>query len=501
MRLNKIKLHFLALTGALTLGVSCMDDEGNYDYKDINEVEINAVSEDYTVERFTNLVINPEVKFSIDVDGAGEYSYRWVAVTDASGKQQATELGTTKNLDAVINLKPGEYIGYYFVTDEKTGIETQYDFNLEVINTTYEGWLVLSDTDQNPRVDMISLYNGEYQPFYDVFAENGLELSGEAKFMNCYTFTRNMTTGEIIYGVYVSTTGNGTTRVDPDTFEWSPEMRVSAEFQSPQPEDLELDALESPVGLSSFALVDNNVYFYNFSMQRAYSSPLNTIAGERFDVSPMMGKGYQTFAALYDTTNKRYVRAYRGAMYTMPASRSTKFNYNDTGMDLVYMTSNDYSGLKGNYVFSILKDPATSKHYLANFNIGNSSQTYYEEITGDEEAPFAQAEHIAINPVYGYIYYNIGSKVYRYDWTKVTPEVRLELDAGSDEITLLKFHDFAGEVNTSYVEMQNHLIVGRHDGIEGTLEFYDVQNLDNPLNLVSSYSGFGKVKSVAYRQR
>ncbi|MCH4553054.1 PKD-like family lipoprotein [Aestuariibaculum lutulentum] len=494
MMILKIKFQQLfALLVTLMLAVSCMDDLGNYDYQDINEVAFGNIDEKYVVKRFDNLVINPEVYFRLDESGMGEYEYRWVAVKDTGiGIQELTELSESKNLDEVISLVPGDYFGYYFVKDVKTGIETQYRFDIEVTNSIYEGWLVLSDGTDAPQLDMISLIDGEYSPIYNVLDGSGIELGGEAGFV--YTFGYDIN----FYGIYVSTSGNGTTKIHPDTFEWLPTYTIANEFVTPQPADLELDNLESQSGRTGFALFGGNAYYYNTVIGTAYSSPINILGGTQFEVSPMIGKGGQTtYSAMYDNTNKRFVRSYRGRMYTFAASASTKFDYNNTGMELVYMKSNDYGGYNGAAVFSILRDPATSKYYLAVFNMSNSAQLYYGEIT---DPNFAQASNITVNPVYGYLYYNIGSKVYRYDWNPEIPATRLELDAGNDEITMLKFHDFIGG-KAEYVTMQNHLIVGRHNGTEGKLEFYDVLNLNQPLNLVDTYSGFGKVKSISYRQR
>ena len=43
----------------------CTPDHGNYDYTELNEVSIDSIQEEYTVNRFSTLKIEPELKFSL----------------------------------------------------------------------------------------------------------------------------------------------------------------------------------------------------------------------------------------------------------------------------------------------------------------------------------------------------------------------------------------------------------------------------------------------------
>ncbi|MGY0035191.1 hypothetical protein [Pedobacter sp. NJ-S-72] len=164
-------------------------------------------------------------------------------------------------------------------------------------------------------------------------------------------------------------------------------------------------------------------------------------------------------------------------------------------MDLLHM---DWVKFNGGEVFAILKDPNSSKKYLARFNSKTNSQSYYAEITGTD---FAQAEQYAVSPDMGYLFYTVGSKVYEYDMSLKTTS--LMLDKGSSKISLLKF-----QVYKSYRKYKdgNKLIVCSYDpagteGANGKMEQFIVPPLNGGLQLFQSYTGMGKIQSINYRER
>lgn len=340
---------------------------------------------------------------------------------------------------------------------------------------------------------MIPFFEGEFNVRTDILdlLDSELTLSGEPKFVYTYPYKSDF------YGVYVSTTGNGTNKLEPDTFEWNKFYNISSEFVSSQPEDLEVDNILAKGSGMSYAVVDGNVYYYFNTFGWTYSAPINSIRGATFEASTFIGKGaYWGNSILYDNTNKRFVRTNFGNTSVMPTG--TRFNYT-TGKDLEYMVGNDFnttnSNTAGTQIFAILKDPSNSKKYLALFNASTSAQTYYAEVLATD---FDQATSYAVSPNYGYLFYAVGGKVYQYDYSLKT--TKLMIDKGSDEITMIKFNDFFYS-NSVYDELELQLIVCSYDGTEGTMELYNVPPVNGQIELQTSYSGFGKIKSVTYRER
>lgn len=481
-------IPFIAISLFLT---SCYEDKGNYDYNEVNELSFDGFEENYSVFSYENLNITPTINATLDTEqNEDRYSYRWVASTFSD----ATELATTRNLDITVDLLPGNYRVYYFVKDKVTDIEWQDHFNLQVSNGIYEGWMVLNAVNNGSRLDMISLLEDTYTPKYDILqlTNSQLTLEGTPGFVECYSLNRNW------YGIYVSTTGNGTTKLEPNTFEWKEAYNISYEFGTRQPKYLEIDNLIIKDGGKSFATFNGDVYYYFDVFRVSYSVPINTVNGVKFKASPMIGTGFwaSNNAILFDETNQKFMFFNGSRCSDIPEAGSTLFNYNDTKKELTYMISNDFNVHR---TFAILKDPTNGKSYGAIFDSTNFVQDYYAEITATD---FHLATHYAISPVFGYLFYSVGGKVYQYDF--YTKNTKLMIDKGSKEISLLKFQKFYG--SSKYDNLAKQLIVGIYDasgteGSNGSLELYTVPPVNGQIVLSESYDGFGKIKSISYRQR
>ena len=494
----KIKL-ILALLITVVLS-SCLEDEGNYDYKDINEVVFNGIEDEYALLRFDDFKISPEITFTEDPGNVNDYSYRWVAVkikASSTEEDNVTELATTKDLDIKLELLPGDYTIHYFITDNSTNVEWQTKSTLRVANAIFEGWLLLSTVGSEPRLDMIPFIDGEFlAPKQDVLSFVGSELTLQGTPGFVY-FNRSAKPFE---GIYVSTSGNGTTKLEPDTFGWNIAYNLSQEFDTDQPEDLEVDSMYANGSGFSYVVKDGNVYLYFRIFNFNYSTPINRIGGVNFEASSMIGRGSGGYSTiLYDNTNKRFVQTQYGTTGEITANE-TLFNYT-TGKDLVYMIGNDYNALSGDAIFAILNDPNDGKNYLALFSSRDFVQSYYGEILATD---FDQATGYAISPDFGYLFYAVGSKVYQYDFSLGT--TKLMLDKGSEEITLIKFHDIFTYWKPEYSDINKKLIVCSYDasGIEGengTMEIYTVPPVNGQIVLEERYTGFGKIESITYRER
>ena len=55
---------------------SCSEDKGNYDYIDLNDVEIHEVEQNYILEQMTVLKITPKLSFKLSEDESN-LEYLW----------------------------------------------------------------------------------------------------------------------------------------------------------------------------------------------------------------------------------------------------------------------------------------------------------------------------------------------------------------------------------------------------------------------------------------
>jgi len=110
--IKKIQIK-IAVMLLLILASSCVSDEGNYNYTDINTLNVTGIDNEYTVYTGESFKISPNLNPTKD-DGTdpNRYTFEWVAL-----KGTRTVIGTTKDFDAAIKLSPGQYKIYYLITD------------------------------------------------------------------------------------------------------------------------------------------------------------------------------------------------------------------------------------------------------------------------------------------------------------------------------------------------------------------------------------------------
>src|SRR5215203_6859526 len=245
---QKLNLFFLLfLTIALA---SCYKDLGNYDYTPINEVHFEGIQEAYTATLGEPISITPVLKFSQDTGAdTSAYTYEWIGLRldNVLPGEQKKEIARTRNLDMVMTLPPAPYRVWYRVTDKKTGVQWQTEFNLTVVTSIFEGWLVLNDVGGKARLDMVSFINGQPKTVIDVLGTVGSKLppQGAPKYVYTYNFQPNT------YGIYLSTE-TGTSRIHPETFDWDPTYDIKYEMLGNVPENFSTNAIVSPTGNSAY---------------------------------------------------------------------------------------------------------------------------------------------------------------------------------------------------------------------------------------------------------
>ncbi|TDP02230.1 PKD-like family lipoprotein [Flavobacterium sp. 245] len=496
--LKNIKIQFL-LSLMLVLTYSCAEDEGNYNYNAINEIHATGIQESYTVYTGDNFKIAPDLNETlVDVNNTDRYSYEWVALNPSKLLLESrTLISTTKNLDGVIKLAPGSYNVYYFVKDKVTGVTWQQEpFELNVVSAIYEGWLVIGNVQDKARLDMISILPGIPQPriITDVLDASGsaLKLTGKAVEVSC--FGAAVSVGSI-YGIYVTTTENGTARLDPDSFAWSQTQNLAYETSGGSfPTNFGIDFMETPGSAGeNFIYSKGDIYYYYRVFNIKYGLPQNILetATKTFSAAPFIASNQGAIGSpvFFNNDTRSFVRfSYsKGNCSAMPpvTPSSTVLDWNNTDSDLLYMTTSNFNGFEN---FAVLKNRSTGKYNLLRFSQG-LIQSYYKEILNAPE--FDKATKFAVSPDSGYLFYAVGGKVYEYD--NGTQSAKLMINKGAEEITYIGFNKLAKNEDKK-------LIVGSY-GTSGTMELYTVPPVNGNLILTSKYEGLCKIIDVAYRRR
>jgi len=485
--MNLLKYLFSAI---LIMGATaCYKDLGNYDYTEPNRVLISGIEEKYTAYQGSYLEIIPQLNFTEGKSGdSARYKYEWISMkSGALVADKRRDLGTNLSLRTKVALPTGVYNVYYRVTDTLTGIMWQKSFDLEVVSEIYEGWMVMTDVNGTARLDMINKdkVTNAYKVIPDVLGVTGsaLSLKGKPVKVNCFRINPQATG----YAIYLST-DKTTDRIDAETFQYTSTLNIKYEMLSNIPETFAPHSFADAGGYRNFMMEGTDMYYYNYVFQIRYGLPINILKGETtpFQAAPFIATSTLAEATcLYDMTNKRFVRHVGSDANCGPMPTGTLFDFN-TGMDLVYMT---YTTYDNGSVFAVLHDQSSGKYYLARFVFGNTiQQVYYEEMTATD---IALAKNFSVSPNLGYIFYNVGGKLYSYDMSLKAS--KLMIDKGNQSFTLLQFRGntlMAGSVDPA-----------KPEGANGTLESYTVQPIQGPLEPGNAWSGLGKIVSISYRTR
>ncbi len=498
---------------------SCYDDKGNYTYHDINEVEIvDWNTGGYTIKLGDSLKITPALFFTLD-QNPDDYEYEW-AVTKKyeANSSERIVLGNERDLDVKLTIAPATYNLHCNIKDKITGVQWQFQSVLTVTAPTInEGYLLLCEVDGKARLDAIAYETvpndqgtGTFTPIYDVLTAVGTKLPYGGTplkvrtVLNGYprTFTNSPTAERA--GIYILTTEK-TMLLNPLTLNYDSLNTAYIISVGMFPNDFHLQEMSKTTNRHWGVTPDGKVYFGSTSPSRIpWTASINTT----YNSVVVEAAGWAiggTSAVMFDKKSETFVRhPGSGQVFSAMNPNPVRFNYNQTGKDLLWMGI--CMQLTGTPITAILRDRTTQKIYIARFELGGVNQRYYEETTNTD---LANASSIALSPEYeGWIFYSIGSKVYRYSTDNHS--TKLMIDKTPEIITEINFQFFQNRLASTGVGPRNQLWEKKlrvcsynpagKEGSNGTMELFNVGNVDDELSSHAKYTGFGKIISVDFRE-
>lgn len=520
-----MKRLLFALSAVMSVVISCSEDIGNYDYKELAEPVVTGVGERYDKLTQEHLVIAPSVSGGLPEE---EYAYEW-KVIDNNGDNDVTVIGDRKDLDYVITLSPGEYSLLYTLTEKDSGIYWQTSSVLNVSSSMSEGWMVLCSDEGRARLDFISEVTGK--TYEDVLGDN--------KDMPVYTGPGKIhwqSTMSFPDSPYYLFTESGATRLGKDSFEWTENYRMKYEMATM------IDAAPSVMVSAGFGklLVDGTDVYYseNMGIRGLYGSPVN----KGYRVAPYVGANvsgeqYAAVYLLYDIDNSKFM-AYCpllekndlgnlnpvadmeemgriAEVFAKDGQESvvgTAFDDYPEGKELIYMENtlydpgNAYMGV----TYSILADNGNkSGRYVYGIQLGDMlrfsqcpyvlGKAYYGDVSGCADI-CAEGALYAFSSLKNYMYYAVGDTVYGVDLNAsvITSEVQLEFPG--ENITFIKFNLYKQKKNS---RRSYDLVVGSEKGGEGILRIYEGYESNGDFRKVTPeiHSGFKKIVDATYKER
>lgn len=480
----------------------CFKDDGNYDYRDINEVEITGLPEEMKIyyRNVDTLKASPAVAGNLDAGDMSRYYYQWQAVSKGSTGATTSSyiIGTEKNLNYFVALPDAEYDVYCCVKDTLTRVTWKSSFPIKVTTERNSGWLVLSEVNNASKLDLISLSGKESKVIRDVFAELPV-LKGPKRLQSVY----NMYTEGVGAPRYYLMSESGCYKLNVGDYEWDEALNIRYEMMEYS------EGLVSQfrgAGMGWELLIANKAVYAASAMGVAspFGLPANYITGteDYFDVAetPAYNMGYAASGQtrmLYDITNRRFVQLESNMRSCrLMTAAETKFTWN-TGKDFVYSTTTPFAKSTN---YTILEEPGTHKRFIYTMTMGaygGVTQTGLVDLS--EATDIEKAKHFAVYPNLNWLFYAVDNQVYLFDMNK---NLATPITLKGETVTLLKFNIFTeSNVNAT---IQAQLIVGSVDNsgaaLNGHLRFYTVPTSWSlePYEEPVPYNYFGKPVDVMY---
>ena len=502
-----MKLKYTIL-GICLLGLSsCFKDEGNYDYRKINEIKvIGGMEEEYSAYTMVDtLRIIPELSFTQDAEAKESYEYTWYLAGNGIGAGKLEEISDKLNLEYLITQPKGSYTLTLGVKDKATGVEWQTDAWLEVTTLFTNGWLMLGEREGIVSLDMVSVTSvGDTTVVRDILKNSGLpELHGPRKMVSA---NRYITPTSPWASVCLLMTDDGTFELDKVNMTSDESTNIRHDIYDPMAsEDFAASDMIQNAGYYREMIGDNALYVTDALMVSGdFGNPINKYdkySDEFFKVWPEIIYGFSSWGSyagsqiVYDMDGKRFAKYTHSSANCEALTDGENEPWSwETGNDMVAIFNSQFLTSGAQTSYAVMKSP-DGKFYLYSMTPSNTKKGKRYDIS--QLPDIAQADKFIFSSKYPYMLYAAGSKLYACEFLD-SGITHKEFDGfGTDEITML-YYDSYRQRGQDYFYVATY-----NDAQGGTVRKYQIA--DNPNDIVieplegSRWDGLCKVASMCWK--
>lgn len=464
-------LKYLICICSIGLLASCYEDEGNYDYRDINEVGVKDVPEMREIDQFETLDITPDLEGTIYGDDESNYEYEW--------SLNKKVISTERNLSYVVTNPTGSYTLRYSVIDKNNQTKAFATTKLIVNSaTSSDGILVVSNRHgvadmsylrlDKENADFMSMFYNKnhekplghnprqlYQTYVDGYKNYAAKFGGQGIKLICdegLLCINNLTLeeGGYIDEDYLLTYGD--LYPIPDYSSWEPQYINNFVSQ------WRLNPYGSMMVDEYFYIISGGaIYFMSYSRTSNPSVYFSNFTGEpagTYKFSPMMSETGRTPTA--DSGKNLHVGwdgTYQEFVFD---ENSGKFMVFDWG-DIYEVDSNgkSFPGYRAFYgedtyqyelCFAAITNGSNVK--FATFDLGNWENVVVYDVDApvvSEKSRFFMLRNVP------YVYFNTESAIYKYNILNVQSQI-----APSDADRICKLSDFGYDSNARIADICMH---------------------------------------------
>lgn len=432
---------YACLLCALLAG-SCVKDNTNTDFRDLNEVTIAGIADEYTVPLFSLLEITPTITTTFDDES--NLDFAWY-IYDNKSYLEADTISRTKNLSAEIaNQVPGqEYWLELKVTDRTTGIFYTHVADFRTTSTFTTGTMILGRTGTQNEVHFIDPAGTLYTDIYTK-ANDNQPLPGNptaiflvdpnkyqtAKMKRVYIMSDDPTGGAIVDPVSFKrdTWLRDGFMIEP-SYETYPTLAVSAYHKGTLPD---------------YLIINGKVFNRGANMGDPLwkAELIRTTEPTSYEVAPYFICYAGRIPVFYDNLNGRFLAhftANKGVLQIYTGGDKTHFDYENVGLEMIHAGALS----QATYFYGLFRNDAGNRYLLkwsANV-IDNFKTAAKVEITPAMAPHLAGATCFMRNDpaLRSFMFYASGGAVYAIDTDNVTAGVPCEIklaDLSADGFTV-----------------------------------------------------------------
>lgn len=511
------KLLAYAQVLVLPLLLACNEDQGNYDYRAINEVTISGIEESYTVINGTDrLEISPVITTSLGDDSRLTYEWK-VQYNNSPDLNYHAVTGTELDLSWDVNLPfTGEWNLLLRVTDTETGVVTLATTILNVTTRTGSGLLLIGENSEgNSQVDFISMA-GDTLVLKNVMNESsGFDNSGKP--VNVCKVGK----GSVLGGYLWVMTDKEGWRVNTSTFammagsEFSRNSYIVDDTYVPEGDFHVVDVFPHSTPSTTMMSMNNCIAITSngllFSGTTGFVDPMNVLSDEKgiSFAKPYLLTGIKSSGAtnfiFYDEAHERFLKGTTGGSFaTATTSRLTDnpgdafpWNNQEVGRTLQYAqnSSNTDNGARYGMSYALMRDKNTGDYYVYKFYVNDFAKLDCYK-PGKVATDLDKATAHVFSSQRTALYYTVGSKLYGLDYNKGNEKVTLIKDFG-DEITMMEVDDIK-EFDSDFIYVATY-----NPTTGGTLTKFKQGTNPDKLELEEvpngKWTGLSKIKGMTYK--
>ncbi|UKK50876.1 PKD-like family lipoprotein [Prevotella sp. E13-17] len=531
----------LSVMAAMLSLVSCYEDKGNYDYRDLDVVTIDTMETGmqsaYSLMRFDRLRLAPHIFFNgqlVDDSQEVPLDYQWTIFSSVSGTGANSVIDTIGNqrvLDTVISRTAGSYLVQLVVKNRHTDVCQFFRVPVSVSEVLDGGWMVFYERADHPGTSDLALIHNPWTKnnvVYDRIYSNLYETTNgellDGKPVRCLDIAVSLAAGNNYIGLCTDRTLVG---VSENGFE---KALMFKDFFHEAP------STEAPIwygehgsgvmsGQSSEVLINENQVYTNTYVFSAADGRTTRFGVAKFgdeigQLAPWNAEVPNTLnygIIVYDQTNHRFrYSAYNGARLEYFGDQDMEqaaFDINNTGMELLLADwgrgSSQGNGLRP---YEYLLMGKGQQRYLAVANFSSSAPT--DPAIGLALYPLdaicPQIDHattFAASHVGSFVYYGAGRAVYNLAYDSGLPATEAWRAPSADEevtcVRIMKYYH--GTIYGLGRVPQSDNLVHIATWNEKTQEGHVYQYLINPASGILDtdnhyeYVVPGRVKDMAWK--